>query len=225
MLTTPTRWRDAGVVIQLHHVFWKTPACFVAGCPCNLAHIAASTANDAFSINVGVSVEDVCVDCCNWFDKNAKRKGKLTQYLEFCNQDYQAVLKHFSVRWLSLERFMERILKKLPRLKAYFISENWVEERYRRINSWFANPLLELALLFNSAAISIFNNFNCLLQRGEPTIHLLNSSMEHLGMKLAKRIIKPIECRSTTDAEIDMSDDSIYIDPMFIFLGELRSLH
>ena len=65
----------------------KNPACFVAGCPCHLAHIAASTANDAFSINVGVNVEDVCVDCYYWFDKSTKRKGKLTEYLEFCNQD------------------------------------------------------------------------------------------------------------------------------------------
>ena len=114
---------------------------------------------------------------------------------------------------------MERILKKLPSLKTYFMSENWVGERFRRLNSWFANPLLEPALLFNSAAISILTNFNRLLQREEPTIHLLNSSMENLGMKLAKRIIKPIECRNTTVAEIDLSDDSIHIDPMFIFLG------
>ena len=193
--------------------------CFVAGCPCHLAHIAASTANDAFSINVGVSVEDVCVDCYCWFDKSAKRKGKLTQYFEFCNQDYQAVLKHLSVCWLSLERCMERILKKLPSLKAYFINENCVDERSKRLNSWFANPLLEPALLFNSADISMFTNFNRRLQKEETTIHLLNSSMEHLGMKLSKRIIKPIECRNTSVAEIDLSDDSIYIDPMFIFLG------
>ena len=125
----------------------------------------------------------------NWFDKSAKRKGKLTQYFKFCNQDYQAVLKHLSVRWLLLERCMERILKKL------------------------------LVLLFNSAAESIFTNFNRLLQREEPTIDLSNSSMEHLCMKLAKRIIKPIECRNTTVAEIDLSDDSRYIDTMFIFLG------
>ena len=107
----------------------KNPATFIAGCPCHLAHIAASHANESFSEFVNLSVEDVCVDCYYWFDKSTKRKGKLTEYFEFCNQEYQSVLKHLSVRWLSLEQCMERILKKFPSLKAYFESEDFQDER------------------------------------------------------------------------------------------------
>ena len=195
----------------------KNPECFIAGCPCHLAHIAASSANDAFSSCIGVNVEDVCVD---WFDKSTKRKGKLTEYFEFCDQEYQAVLKHLSVRWLSLERCMERILKKFPSLKAYFLSEGWADDRFRRLNSWFTNPLLEPSFLFNSATITMFTNFNRLLQREEPTIHLLKGSMEQFGMRLAKRIIKPVISREASSVgDIDLSDESIFIDPMYIFLG------
>ena len=44
------------------------------------------------------------VDLFYWFDKSAKRKGKLKEYYEFCDQEYQGVLKlNLSVRWLSLE--------------------------------------------------------------------------------------------------------------------------
>ena len=202
------------------HFLGKNPATFIAGCPCHLAHIAASHANESFSNYVNLSVEDVCVDCYYWFDKSTKRKGKLTEYFEFCNQEYQSVLKHLSVRWLSLERCMERILKKLPSLKAYFQSEDFQDARFQRLNDWFANPLLEPSLLFNAAAISIFTSFNRLLQREEPTIHILMASMEHLGRKIANRIIKPEVMQSVSSVtKIDLNDDAIFIDARSVFLG------
>ena len=81
----------------------KNSEIFVGGCVCHLAHIAASHANDAFSDILGINVENICIDCFCWFDKSAKRKGKLTEYFEFCDQQYQCVLKHLSVWCLSLE--------------------------------------------------------------------------------------------------------------------------
>ena len=78
----------------------KNPCMFVAGCPCHLAHIAASTANDTYSDMMKINVEDICIDSFYWFDKSAKRKGKLLEYFEFCDQEYQSILKHLSVRWL-----------------------------------------------------------------------------------------------------------------------------
>ena len=87
---------------------------------------------------------------------------------------------------------MERILKKLPSLKAYFQSEDFQDERFERLNRWFTNPLLEPSLLFNTAAITIFSSFSRLLQREEPIIHLLKASLEHLGRKIANRILKPV---------------------------------
>ena len=40
----------------------KNPDIFISGCPCHLAHIAASHANDAFSEVLGLNVENVCID-------------------------------------------------------------------------------------------------------------------------------------------------------------------
>ena len=56
---------------------------FIAGCPCHLAHIAASNSDDAFSEYIGLNVEDVMVDLFDWFDKSTKRKGKLKNILNF----------------------------------------------------------------------------------------------------------------------------------------------
>ena len=62
---------------------------FIRGCPCHLAHIAASHANDAFSEVLGLSVENLCIDIFCWFDKSSKQKGKLNEYSQFCDQEYQ----------------------------------------------------------------------------------------------------------------------------------------
>ena len=55
--------------------------------------------------------------------------------------------------------------------------------------------MLEAEFFSSQAAISIFTNFNLLLQREEPTVHILKASMEHLGRKLDTRIIKPTAMR------------------------------
>ena len=54
-----------------------------SGCPCHLAHIAASNAHDAFSKYVGLNVEDEMVDLFYKSDKSAKRKRTLKGYFEF----------------------------------------------------------------------------------------------------------------------------------------------
>ena len=72
------------------------------------------------------------IDLYYWFDKSVKRKGKLREYFEFCNQKYQGILKYLSVRWLSLEKCISRAIVKYTSLKAYFSSESFADERFKR---------------------------------------------------------------------------------------------
>ena len=109
--------------------------------------------------------------------KGTKRKGKLVEYFQFCHHEYQFVLKHVSVRWLSLACCLVRILKKFPSLRLHFVSEDFRDERFWRLNDWFSKLLLEPALVFNQCALCIFTKFSLLLQRAKPTIHLLKSFM------------------------------------------------
>ena len=176
----------------------------------------------AFSKCIGLNIEDVCVDCYYWFDKSTKCKGKLLEYFNFCDQEYQAVLKHLSVHWLSLEKCTVRVLKKFPTLKSYFLGEHFSDGCFQRLNQWFSDPLLEPAFLFTQATISIFTNFNLLLQREEPTftLHKLKSSIERLGRKIANIIVEPSFLMNITSvADIDLTEESILLDPKTIFLG------
>ena len=48
------------------------PSIFIAGCPCHLAHLVASEANDAFTELSGINIENIMIDLFYWFDKSAK---------------------------------------------------------------------------------------------------------------------------------------------------------
>ena len=91
--------------------FGKSNEICIAGCPCHLAHIAAGHANDGFINCINQNIEDVCGDAFCWFDKSTKRKGELVEYFQFCDHEYQSVLRHVSVRWLSLECCLVKISK------------------------------------------------------------------------------------------------------------------
>ena len=166
-------------------------------------------------------MEDVLIDIFYWFDKSSKRKGKLAEYFEFCDQEYQKVLKHISVRWLSLERCMDRVLKKFTSLKSYFESEHFADARFQRLHAAFSNPILEPVILFHSASIQLFTNFNKLLQREEPTIHILQDAMLSLAKKLASRIVLPTVVRDQAVTEINLEDDEIFKPKSQIFMGGL----
>ena len=52
------------------------------------------------------------------------------------------------MRWLSLERCVERTIKKYAGLKSYFLSENFADARFQRLCIVFENPLTEVVCFF-----------------------------------------------------------------------------
>ena len=84
----------------------------VAGCPCHMLHNAAGKAAEEFTKVSGFDFEDHCVNFFFWFDKSTKRKNTLKEYYEFCDPEYEDVIKYGSTRWLSLERIINRELYK-----------------------------------------------------------------------------------------------------------------
>ena len=182
-----------------------------------MVHIAAGHANDAFSDHININIKDVCVDVFYWFVKSAKCKSKLLEYFQLFDQEFQSILKHLSVQWLSLEHCLLGILKQLPSFCSYLLSEEFRDDRFQRLQGQFSKHLLEPAILFNQA---IFTNFNLLLQIEEPNIYLLKLSMKAVAWKLANRIVKPTILRNMQSiSELDLDDNSIYLARKSIFLG------
>ena len=180
----------------------KNPETYVLGCPCHLAHIAASGAHDAFAKIMGISAEELLIDQYHWFEKSTKRKGILLEYMQFCNQEYGKILKHSSTRWLSLERCIQRTVEKYAGLKSYFLSEDAADARFKRLHKAFENPLTEVSLFFHNASTSLFTNFNKLLQSDEPSIHIVYDSVIKLATTLTAWKEAKVVDGSVNDQEI-----------------------
>ena len=144
----------------------RNPEIVISGYPCHVLHNPDSKAADAFAAISDFSVEDHCVDLYYWLDKSSKRKFILKGYYDFCDQDYQEVIKYISTRWLCSECCVNRELKKYPGLRSYFMSENEKDKRFLILNEAFFEPMTEFNLLFfRQACLLLLTLINFYKQR------------------------------------------------------------
>ena len=102
----------------------------------------------------GVHVEDLLIDLpvYYWFDKSMKKKGVLTEYMDFRNQEYAKILTHGSTRCIYWKSML------------LFLSEHFADSRFERLHTDFENPLTELALLFSFLFLEMYQSpggFSC----------------------------------------------------------------
>ena len=81
-------------------------------------------------------------------DKSSKRRGKLNKYFDICNQEYQGVLKHPCVRWLSLECYMGKITKNFDSLKSCFLCKDWLDKNSNSCMNGLLIPFWKLTCCF-----------------------------------------------------------------------------
>lgn len=114
----------------------KNEDIIAAGCPYHILHNAYGKAGTAFSDFTGFDIEEHCVDVFYCFDKSSKRKNILEEYYEFCDSEYQEIIKFISTRWLCLELCVNREFKKFEGIKSYFLSENFADTRCKRLRQF-----------------------------------------------------------------------------------------
>lgn len=119
-------------------VIQKNKNVFFMGCPCHIVHNTASKAMSEFGSMCDFDIEDFFVDLFYWFEKSTKRKGFLEEFCSLCDVEYRKILKHVSVRWLSLETAVERVSKPYVALKSYFLSVDHPQVRFKPVvfNPW-----------------------------------------------------------------------------------------
>lgn len=178
-------------------VLEKNDSVYFSRCQCHMVHNASSEGAKAFTTVTGFDVEDLVVDIFYWFDRSTKRKSKLAEYTYFCDQEFRKIIKHVSTRWLSLEKAVTRILQQYASLKSYFLSEDEPVSRFKRIQTAFSNPMTEVYLMFYQSALQVFIQLNLFLQREDPLIGAVNSSL--------MRFIKLLSCKFVPTAVVNAS--------------------
>ena len=201
----------------------KNKHIYVSGCPCHILHNAASAASTAFSEITKFDIEDHSVDLFYWFNKSSKRKSALLEYYEFCDQEYEEVIRYVSTRWLCLEHCVNRELKKYEGLRSYFLSEGLKDDRFVRLETAFTDPMTELYLFFFQSSLVTFTNYNKFLQREDPLIYLTHSFMNNFMNKLATKFVKPEVIQAFKETEQPFSNLDISLanqkSDRYLFIG------
>ncbi|KAK1888518.1 Zinc finger BED domain containing protein 5 [Dissostichus eleginoides] len=181
---------------------------YIHGCPCHIIHNTAKQAGLGFLEVCGFDPEDLTVDVGYWFKGSTNRKGYLTEFCELHGSEYLEILMHVSIRWLSLERCLTRILQQYEPLASYFKSSNEKQPRFRRLLEAFSNPMTEVYLLFYQATLPVFSTFNLLLQREKSSIFLLHDEIRSFIRKLLSKFLKPAALQHRELHEILYKDPS-----------------
>jgi hAT family C-terminal dimerisation region len=90
-----------------------------ANCNCHVLHNAAKHACKQMKYDV----ETLVIKTYNEFSCSAKNVHELKECFEFVGEEYSALLRHVSIRWLSLEPAISRLIKCWKAVKTYFIAE------------------------------------------------------------------------------------------------------
>ena len=216
---------NTSVNIGRHHsiktqVQQRVESCYFMGCLCHLVHNIASHASEALHKESGVDVEDMCVDVFYWFDKSTKRKGILQEFCDFCDSSYREVIRYVSVRWLSLEQAINRILLLYMPLQSYFRSEHEHQSRFARLLQFFDEPMSEVYLLFYQHVLPVFTRLNLLLQREHPTIFLIVTEIRSFLKKLFSKFVTVRAIKETEDVtQVDFTSSANQLNDTDITIG------
>ena len=200
----------------------QNDCCYFMGCPCHLVHNVAGHASETLQKSCGFDVEDLCVDVYYWFEKSTKRKGILKEFCEFCDNQYREIVRYVSVRWLSLEKAVHRILLLYETLKSYFNSEYESQARFGRLLSAFRDPMTEVYLFFYQSILPTFTHLNLLLQREDPNIYLVADEIRAFLQKLLSKFVKLRVIKAANDiTAVDFLDSNNQLDNSTITIGLL----
>ncbi|XP_060775583.1 uncharacterized protein LOC132885202 [Neoarius graeffei] len=132
----------------------------------------------------GFDPEDLAVDVGHWFRGSTNRKGYLTEFCDLHESEYMEILSHISIRWLSLEHCLNRILQQYKPLSSYFKSANEKQPRFTWLADALSNPITEVYLLFYQATLPAFSSLNLLLQKEKSSVFLLYEEVKYMRVQL-----------------------------------------
>ena len=199
----------------------ENKSCFIAGCSCHLAHLAAGKGGKAYTNITSFDVEDHQVDLYYYFKGSTRRKGILSEFVDFVGLEWEDMSRFAKTRWLCLEKCCDKELRKYPAFKSMFESRtgesskqdrgdetgNQIKSKFERLKKAFADPLTEVHISFFTAVLPLFTHFNSFFQRSDPQAHNVYPMTKGLARKIASRFLQP-ECLDNVSLEILENKDN-----------------
>ena len=153
-------------------------------------------------------LEELTTDVYYYFQKSPKRIREFEQFQAFVESKPHKLLKACQTRWLSLEACVNRLIEQYEAILSYFRSTEDRQAVVRRVRAVLEKPLTKAYLLFLSSPLPIINNFNKLMQRESPLVHILQQQLDGLVRKLLLRFMKPDHvCASPSVVQVDISNE------------------
>ena len=130
------------------------------------------------------------------------------------------IVRYVSVRWLSLEKAVYRILKLYRSLQSYFRSESEPQARFTRLCTAFDDPMTEVYLLLYKSVLPTFTHVNLLLQREDPNIYLVADAIRAFLRKLLSKFVTFQAIRNGEDiTEVDFENRENQLDDSKMTIG------
>jgi hypothetical protein len=161
-----------------------------ANCNCHIIHNTAKYALLKFPLDI----ENLVIKIYSHFSVSSKRLAALKSCYDYTENDYQTLLKHIPVRWLSLFNAIDRLINNLDEVKSYFIGIGtdecpdiisnfvWDEKNKSQVS------MSDIYLYFVHQFMSVFNETLLDLQKKETNATNLYNIMESLKGRLENRI-------------------------------------
>ncbi|XP_069080247.1 uncharacterized protein [Pleurodeles waltl] len=185
---------------------------YFMACPCQVADNCALQASSAFcSFLKDFDADDLLVDLYFWFEYASKMTDLCDPFCKFADSDYRQVLKEISVRWLGMLTCLDQLILHFDSLRSYFLSTPDIAgasgSRLKRLVCCFKNPMTEIYCLFLQSSLPAFVNFNLLLQREDPVIHLLyDAIVDLLALLLSRAYVSQVVHSFMKNPEASLPD-------------------
>lgn len=107
-------------------------------------------------------------------------------------------IKHTTIRWLTLENAVLRMLEQWPAVVFYFLeyvpskkSNSYTRQSlYKQIANLLQIKSMKAQLHFISSVTQVYSKFSIMFQREEPLIHALYDELRNLLLTIMQRVCK-----------------------------------
>lgn len=129
-------------------------------------------------------------------------------------------MRYVSVRWLSLEKAVYRILQLYNPPVSYFKSEEESQAQFHRLCTIFENLMAEVYLLLYESILPTFTNINLLFQREDPSLYLVSDAIRSFLRKLLSKFLTIESIRSADDiTTVEYENAANHLDNHAITIG------